>query len=204
MDESSSSSSQQTLLAFHWASFGSNQSGISATILPDSNVDRIVTSFEGRNRIHVLSFSSKTGATTSTALQIKQKISEFSFRSNDFDSGNTITETTNNSLIDCHRDVWTRYPVLPAVSRATLSPLGREPRKLLFISAAALDPLGQYFERMIATFEQTTRKPMDASVASLSVVVSSDSPDKVARRTACSRYKLGSFVVELLCLIPLQ
>ncbi|KAG8738573.1 hypothetical protein FRC10_006678 [Ceratobasidium sp. 414] len=195
---------QHKLLAFHTASFGSNEEGIGPIILPRSDVRRVVTSFEGRNRIHVLSFSLEERAMKSTALQVKQKITEFSFQSQRTEASGAAAETTNNCLLDCHMEVWTRFPVLPAVLRSTLLPHGRELRRLVFASPNRLDDLDGYFTRMITKFEQTTRKPMDGSLPTISVTASSDSPRNLIRSLARSRFLLGTFVVELLCLIPLH
>ncbi|KAG9124993.1 hypothetical protein FRC07_009437 [Ceratobasidium sp. 392] len=186
------------------ASFGSNEDGINPTVLPPSDVRRVMTSFEGRNRIHVLSFSAKEKIIASTALQVKQKVTEFSFRSNDAHASKAVVETTINCLLDCHMEVWTRFPVAPAVRRSTLLQHGRELQRLIFASPNRLDELDAYFARMITKFEQTTRKPMDGSLSAISVIASSESPQALVQKFACSMYPLGGFVVELLCLIPLH
>ncbi|CAE6410576.1 unnamed protein product [Rhizoctonia solani] len=198
------STPEDKLLVYHWASFGSTQSGINPAVLPPSSTGRIVTSFEGRNRVHLVSFSNSTMAATSVAISIKQKATEFSFRSNQADSTKSITETVNNCLIDCHRDVWTRFPVAPAVSRSTLSSLGREPRELVVASTSNLQPVDNYFTRMITKFERTTCKPISAELRTISVVATSDPPNILVQRMPCSKYPLGSFVVEFICLIPLH
>jgi hypothetical protein len=197
-----SQTSRQKLLAFHWASFGSNQNGITSTDLLPSDAARVITRLEGRGRNHVISFSNATHSVSSVALQVKQKTTEFSFRSDRGDSKTAAVETFNNSLIDCHFEVWTRFPVVPAVSRATLSAVSRQPRKLAFRSSASLGELGDYFARMISTFERTTRKPMDGSISSMSVFSTVDGEASFAG--GISEFLLGSFIVELLCLIPLQ
>lgn len=193
--------SQQKLIAFHWTSFGSNQNGIDPGVLSRSDCGHVITSFEGRNRIHLLSLEGST--VTSTALQIKQKTTEFSFRSNQTHAPGARLDTTNNSLIDCHLEVWTRFPVVPAVSRTTLSSLGRKPRMLAFVSPTKMEPLEAYFERMVSKFERTTRKPMDETLSRVCVLATSNLSDFSIGRV-CSKYALGSFVVELLCLIPIQ
>ncbi|CAE7194406.1 unnamed protein product [Rhizoctonia solani] len=200
----SESSSEHKLLVYHWASFGSTQSGISPALLPSSDACRVVTSFKGRNRVHLVSFSNSTMTATSVALSIKQKTTEFSFRSNQPDSTDPSAETTNNCLIDCHRDVWTRFPVAPAVTRSILSSMGREPRKLVFASTSNLELINNYFSRLITKLERTTCKPIGAELKSLSVVATSDPPDVLIQNIQRSKYLLGSFVVEFLCLIPLQ
>ncbi|ELU39519.1 cytochrome P450 [Rhizoctonia solani AG-1 IA] len=191
------------LLVFHWASFGATN-GINPIVLPISSVGRVVTSFEGRNHIHLVSYSLDTMKITSVGLQIKQKATEFSFRSNQTVSTTSTTETVNNCLIDCHMDVWTRFPASPPVIRSTLSPLGRESRKLIFASTTHMEHVENYFSQMINKFERTTCKPIDAEIRSTSIVAISDPPSILVENTQCSRHLLGSFVVELICLIPLQ
>ncbi|KAF8607195.1 hypothetical protein BDV93DRAFT_488167 [Ceratobasidium sp. AG-I] len=193
--------SQQKLLAFHWTSFGSNQDGINPGALPRSDSGRVITSFEGRNRIHLLSLEGST--MTSTALQIKQKTTEFTFRSDQNHASGARLDTTNNSLIDCHLEVWTRFPVVPAVSRTTLSPLGRKPRMLAFVSRMRMEPLEGYFERMVSKFERTTRKPMDEALSRVCTLPTLNLSE-VSIGRICSKFELGSFVVELLCLIPIH
>ncbi|CAE6448596.1 unnamed protein product, partial [Rhizoctonia solani] len=198
------SSTAHQLLAFHWASFGTNKKGIkSATLLPCDSY-RAVTRFEGRGRVHVVSFTGGTRTIASTVLQITQKATEFSFRSDREQSRRTATETVNNSLIDCHLEVWTRFPVVPAVARNTLAAVNRQPRQLNFVSPTKLDEVEGYFTRMISTFETTTRKPMGGTLAAIEV--KSASMDEIGRCAAhqISEFKLGSFIVELLCLIPLH
>ncbi|KAJ1300986.1 hypothetical protein OPQ81_003410 [Rhizoctonia solani] len=194
---------EHKLLVFHWASFGATQSGISPTVLPCSDVGRVVTSFEGRNNIHLVSFSIQSMTVTSVALLVKQKATEFSFRSNQTSSSTLRAETVNNCLIDCHMDVWTRFPVAPAVTRSTLSSLGREPRKLVYASSS-MQPVDSYFSRMITKFERTTCKPIDTELRSISVVAFSDRFDALVQNIQCSKYPVGSFIVEFICLIPLH
>ncbi|KAG8693956.1 hypothetical protein FRC09_010163, partial [Ceratobasidium sp. 395] len=190
------------LLAFHWASFGSNQKGIHITDLPPSDVARTVTRLEGRGRNYVLTYLSTTRSLSSVAVQVKQKATEFSFRSTQHGTQAAAAETFNNSLIDCHLEVWTRFPVVPAVSRCTLVPVSRQPRKIVFQSPVPLPELGHYFARMISTFERTTRKPMDGSLSAISVVSSVDG--EASLHDGVSEFLFGSFIVELLCLIPLH
>ncbi|KAG9089762.1 hypothetical protein FRC06_001400 [Ceratobasidium sp. 370] len=193
---------REKLLAFHWASFGSNQSGIHVTDLQPSDAPRVVTRLEGRGRNHVLTLSAAPRSVSSTAIQVKQKATEFSFRSNRETAKTTAAETLNNSLIDCHLEVWTRFPVVPAVSRCTLSPVNRQPRKLIFQSPVPLAELDDYFSRMISSFERTTRKPMDGSLSLISVFSATDG--NAGLIDSVSEFLLGSFIVELLCLIPLH
>ncbi|CUA74082.1 E3 ubiquitin-protein ligase TRIP12 [Rhizoctonia solani] len=194
--------SSHRLLAFHWASFGTNKKGIDSGGLPVCGGYRVVTRFEGRGRVHVISFDSVSRSITSTVLKITQKATEFSFRSDHEHSHKTAAETINNSLIDCHLEVWTRFPVVPAVARNTLAVVQREPRQLVFASPTILHEVTGYFARMISKFESTARKPMGGTLTSIEVKsVTRIDPNFVDQT---SEFKLGSFIVELLCLIPLH
>ncbi|KAG9090108.1 Vacuolar protein sorting-associated protein 13A [Ceratobasidium sp. 370] len=55
---------------------------------------------------------------------------------------------------------------------------------------------------MISSFERTTRKPMDGTLSSISVFASTDGAASLSN--GVSEFLFGSFIVELLCLIPLQ
>ncbi|KAF8685043.1 hypothetical protein RHS04_00827 [Rhizoctonia solani] len=197
-----SDGSLHQLLAFHWASFGTNKRGIESAILTSCEGYRVATRFDGRGRIHVVSFDAMSKAITSTILQITQKATEFSFRSDREHSRKKATDTINNSLIDCHLEVWTRFPVVPAVARNTLTAIDRQPRQLIFSSPVELQGVEEYFARMVSTFETTTRKPMGSALTAIQV----KRTDTIGRNTAgqISEFKLGSFIVELLCLIPLH
>lgn len=65
-----------------------------------------------------------------------------------------------------------------------------------------LADLEPYFARMISTFENTTRKPMGGSLSAIVVSWTNSIGDVTEDET--SEFRMGSFVVELLCLIPLQ
>ncbi|QRV98718.1 E3 ubiquitin-protein ligase TRIP12 [Ceratobasidium sp. AG-Ba] len=194
--------SRDRLLAFHWASFGKNQNGIHVTDIDPSDTPRVATRLEGRGRNHLLSLSAAARRVSSMAIQVKQKVTEFAFKSNQDDARVAAAETFNNSLIDCHYEVWTRFPVVPAVSRCTLSPIDRQPRKLVFQSLIPLEELEQYFARMILSFERTTRKPVDGTLAAISVFSSNNGETSLLN--SISEFRFGSFIVELLCLIPLH
>ncbi|CAE6410609.1 unnamed protein product, partial [Rhizoctonia solani] len=195
-------STSHRLLAFHWASFGSNKRGIDSTGLDPCDGYRVATRFDGRGRVHVVSFHEASRAITSTILQITQKATEFAFRSDREHSRVGAAETVNNSLIDCHLEVWTRFPVVPAVARNTLKAIDRQPRQLAFASPGNLQGVEEYFARMISTFETTTRKPMGGTLTSIEVKATNEVGRAIV--SGVSEFKLGSFIVELLCLIPLH
>lgn len=61
-----------------------------------------------------------------------------------------------------------------------------------------------YFTKMISEFEQTTQKPTDGKLSAIEVGWCLDVLDAFAAHTDGSYFHFGSFIVELLCLIPIQ
>ncbi|CAE6534558.1 unnamed protein product, partial [Rhizoctonia solani] len=191
------------LLAFHWQSFGPNQPGINASVLPKSDTRRVGTRFYGRGRIHVISFTTSDIQLASVALQVKQKTTEFAFLSeNDGLQEERGIQTLNNSLIDCHLEVWTRFPVVPAVTRDTLISVSRQPRRLILVSPEDLPQAAGYFTNMISSLRNTTHKPVGDDL--VDTIVSSTNRAKFESFDDISEFKLGSYFVELICLIPLH
>ncbi|QRV98826.1 cytochrome P450 family protein [Ceratobasidium sp. AG-Ba] len=196
------STSQTKLLAFHWASFGTNQTGIEVVALP-SVLGRTITSFEDRSRIYVLWILDDL-TIYSTALHIKHKSTEFSLQSDGEVSRTVSVETSNNCLLDCHLEVWTRFPVLAAVTRSLLSPVDRQRRVITYVSTTGILPVEKYFARMISFFENTSRKPTGNILSSILVASSLEAPEVVLSAISPSTFQFGGFVMELLCLIPIH
>lgn len=191
--------------AHHWTSFGSSAKGFTPTQIAPGMASHQVTSFGSRNRVHVLSiFAAEATSIFCTALHITRKSTEFAFRSKATISTVVDTSTANNCLIDCHLDVWTRFPVLPAVARATLAASIRKPQSITFISNENLGRVNAYFAKMISTFERTTRKPTDGKLSAIVIEWAPDASTAAINAIERSCFHLGSFVVELLCLIPIQ
>ncbi|KAG8689142.1 hypothetical protein FRC11_004009, partial [Ceratobasidium sp. 423] len=188
-------SSSHRLLAFHWASFGDNRRGIGSTSLAPCDGYRVATRFDGRGRVHVVSFDAASRALTSTVLQITQKANDFSFR-------NKGIKKINNSLIDCHLEVWRQFPVVPAVARNAPIVIDRQPRELVFASSVGLQGVGEYFVRVISAFENTSWKPIGETLTAMRARGTSKLGRNIVDKI--SEFKLGSFIVELLCLIPLH
>lgn len=193
------------LQAFHWASFGSTQ-GISVP-LPSVAADSLeVTTFANRTRCHVVILDINLAAMRSVALQISHKSTEFTFRADERGSRLHSQErkTIHNAIIDCHRDVWTRFPVVPAVRRHTYKSSQRERRSLTFISRSPPERFSAYYTDMIVTFERTTRKPVEDELASVIVSGLTYSAFMKQGTQAISRMRAGEWLVDILCLIPIH
>ena len=200
-----------TITAHHWSTFASHD-GIPVT-LPDFPVDlasAILTSIVNRNNIHLIGLDLDTGSCRSVVLDITRKATEFRFEERGTKGPSSHGKpTVHNCLIDCHRDVWTRFPVVAAVRRQTITTSSqRQPKTLVFVTDDHRQPFSSHFTDMISAFEQTSRKPTDNELAGIKVsarpfpsftkeyLSSSDWP--------VSRFRAGEWLVDLLCLIPIQ
>ena len=194
-----------TLHAYHWASFGSSQ-GISVE-LHDGALDSLaITSFAGRTRCHAIVLDVSLRHIRSIALHITHKSTEFTFKADTRNSRRRAGEriTFHNSLIDCHRDVWERFPVVPAVPRQTFRSSLREPRSLTFVSSSTFPNLfSQYYSTLVETFQQATRKPIDGELNSV-LVTGKAYRDFLIQTQDISLLRAGEWLVELLCLIPIH
>jgi hypothetical protein len=134
------------LTAYHWQSFGSTQ-GINLDV-PDFSLEgAVLTSIVSRGCIFLIGLDTNTGFARSMSINITKKVTEFIFKKKG--SRNTPSSgerrTLHNSLLDCHNEVWTRFPVLPAVKRRTVtSSSERQQKSLTFITEDHMRPFGSY------------------------------------------------------------
>ena len=202
---------ERTITAYHWSTFAST-SGIPVTP-PDFPVDldaALLTSIVNRNNIHLVGLDLDTRSCRSVVLDITRKATEFTFqeRRSKWPSRHR-KQTVHNCLIDCHRDVWTRFPVVAAVKRQTITSSGqREQKTLMFVTDDNRRPFSSYFSDMISAFEMTSRKPVGDELNSIIVsarpfplfsqgfLFGSDWP--------VSRFRAGEWLADLLCLIPIH
>ena len=202
---------ERTMTAYHWSTFASHD-GISVT-LPDFPVDldtALLTSIVNRNNIHLVGLDRGSGSCRSVVLDITRKNTEFTLEGRGSKGPSSHgKQTVHNCLIDCHRDVWTRFPVVAAVRRQTITTSSqRQDKTLVFVTDDHRRPFSSHFKDMISAFEQTSHKPTDDELASIKVstrpfpsfaqeyLSSSDWP--------VSRFRAGEWLADLLCLIPIH
>ncbi|KAH7907394.1 hypothetical protein BJ138DRAFT_1014577, partial [Hygrophoropsis aurantiaca] len=203
--------SKSSITAYHWGTFGSTE-GILLDI-PDLSVDDklVLTSLVNRTSVHLLKLDVAAHICQSFALDITRKVTEFMFkeRGTRASSNGNSSLTAHNCLIDCHAEVWTRFPVLPAVQRETISSSSKRFQKTLaFVTDRDHHLFSPHFTEMIHTFERTTRKPTGDQLRSINVSavpfsafaseLSGDSDWSV------SHFRGGEWLVDLLCLIPIH
>ena len=200
-----------TITAYHWSTFASTR-GISVT-LPDFPVDldaALLTSIVNRSNIHLVGLDLNARSCRSVILDITRKATEFKFEEKrSKGSSGHGKQTVHNSLIYCHSDVWTRFPVVPAVKRQTItSSSQRQQKSLVFVTDDHRRPFSSHFSDIISAFEKTSRKPTGDELKSVQVSACPfpsfaqeylSSPDWPA-----SRFRAGEWLADLLCLIPIH
>ncbi|KAI9450273.1 hypothetical protein BJY52DRAFT_1357697 [Lactarius psammicola] len=202
---------ERTITAYHWSTFASTR-GISVT-LPDFPIDldeALLTSVVNRNNIHFVGLDLDTRSCRSVVLDITRKATEFTFTERRSKASSRHgKQTVHNCLIDCHSDVWTRFPVVPAVKRHTITSSSQRLRKaLVFVTDDHRRPYSSHFSDIISAFEKTSRKPTGDELKSIVVSARSfpsfsqeflSSPD-----WPVSRFRAGEWLADLLCLIPIH
>ncbi|KAF7356382.1 VWFA domain-containing protein [Mycena venus] len=192
--------------AYHWDTFGSEGINLGMLQVPCSAL--CLTSMVNRRNVHLVGID--TGVCGSVALDITKKATEFMFTETAGKSSlkarhNTIT---HNALINCHSDVWARFPVIAAVQRQTIiSSKNRLPRSFTFSTNSDHSKFSPYFDDLICNFEQQTRKPTGNQLKKVEVhALDIDGVLSLFSTTQwpVSEFRAGEWLVDLLCLIPIQ
>ncbi|KAF8548217.1 hypothetical protein OG21DRAFT_1449416 [Imleria badia] len=211
-----------TVTAYHWSTFGSTE-GIPLDLTPLTVENGpVVTSLISRAAVHVVALDFEAHACRSHALDITRKMTEFTFKEKGARGTGRHRAGENaaahNCLIDCYAEVWTRFPVLSAVQRETItSSTLRSARTLVFVTDRDYQRYAPHFTDMILTFEKGTKKPtgdilksIQVSAASFAVFAAElcggwERPNSSRNRAwNISAYRAGEWLVEFLCLIPIH
>jgi hypothetical protein len=190
--------------------------GISVT-LPDLPVDfdtALLTSIVNRKKIQIVGLDLHTQSCRSVALDITfQNSTDFetcrNFTSQEIWAPRHDMQTVHNCLIDCHRDVWIRFPVVAPVKHQTItSSSQRRQKTLVFVTDAHRRPFSAYFCNLIFSFEKFSRKQTDHELESIAVSalpfptwtdMCLSNPD-----WPVSCFRVGEWLAALLCLIPIH
>ena len=162
-----------------------------------------------RGQVFFLGLDIHDQAVKSVAVNITKKVTEFLFKEKGGKHGSSTRPTKHNCLLDCHAEVWTRFPVLPAVKRRTITSLSeRRQKTLTFIANNDTGPFASYFTDLVQTFEKAMRKPTGDELSAIKVSAAQFRPfwNKVLSRSdwKVSRYRVGEWLVDLFCLIPIH
>ena len=164
-----------------------------------------------QGRVFLLALDIDAHCVKSVAIDITRKTTEVVFQEK---GGRNASKTgtqhsQHNTVLDCHKEVWTRFPVLPAVKRRTITSLSeRRPRSLTFITENPAQPFATYFSDLIQGFVRATRKPTGDELRSIQV--SATDFESFREETVfdlkwnVSQYRVGEWLVDLLCLIPIH
>jgi hypothetical protein len=202
---------KRTITAYHWSTFASH-SGISVT-LPDFPVDldaALLTSIVNQKNIHLVGLDLNTGSCRSVVLDISRKTTGLTFHERPPKvSSRQGKQTAHNCLVDCHRDVWTRFPVVPELKRHTITASSQRQQKMLvFVTDDHRRPFSSHFTDVISAFEQTSRKPTDEELTGIKISArpfSSFTQEYLSRSDwPVSRFRTGEWLADLLCLIPIN
>ncbi|KAI9434861.1 hypothetical protein H4582DRAFT_2080533 [Lactarius indigo] len=199
-----------SLTAYHCETFGSSR-GI-ALDLPEFPFEgAVLTSMFSRGRAFFLGLDTNSRVVKSVAIDITKKVTEFVWKEkgSKYTSNSGTRHIQHNSILDCHAEVWTHFPVLAAVRRSNITSRSeRQQKTLTFIADHHTRPFASYFSDLIHTFEKTTQKPTGDELRSIQVSAAQFGPflDTVLLESdwKVSRYRVGEWLVDLLCLIPIH
>ena len=186
------------IIFHHWASFGGGNGKVIAWPghVPVQS-QMVVSSVGRRTSAHIIFLTPEDKSCTSFHVRITRKFSEFAFCSSE-----NVTPTGNNSLIDCHAEVWTQFPVQAPISRETNASAIHQRRSILFVSTAPSSSFAPYFSKMAKDFEHSTRKSTKGLLAQIHVTGRHRwDPQDAA---SISEIQAGDWLVGLFCLIPIH
>ena len=170
----------------------------------------VLTSFGHRGSVHLLALDAEAHRCQSVVLDISKKVTEFMFKEKGITkaSPDSTQTTIHNCLIDCHAEVWTRFPVVPAVQRqAIVSCNARIARSLVFVTDRDHDIFLPHFSELIQSFEKSTKKPTGDELKKIRVLPMKfelfiiNLLESVWEATS---FRAGEWLVNLLCLIPIH
>jgi hypothetical protein len=199
-----------SLTAYHLETFGSTE-GIAIDV-PDFPLEgSVLTSIVNRGRVFFVGLDIHAQAVKSVAIDITKKVTEFTVKEKGRKLYRNTRPTQHNSLLDCHAEVWSLFPVLPAVKRRTFTSLSTPQQKTLtFIADDLTLPFASYFSDLIQTFENKTKKPMGNELRDIGVSTAQFQPNCNTMLSAwdwdwkVSRHSVGEWLVNLLCLVPIH
>jgi hypothetical protein len=195
--------------AYHWDTFGSTP-GIFLGALDLPAADKSVLTSFSRKGIHLMGLDVVDHQCRSITLDITRKVTEFMFQEKGVKhaSSGCSDSTVHNCLIDCHVEVWTRFPVVSAVRRQTItSSSKRHPKMLVFVTDRNHQSFASHFSGMIEKFERTTQKPTGDELTSIrvsAITFDSITTELAADQWRVSRFRAGEWLVDCLCLIPIH
>ena len=90
------------------------------------------------------------------------------------------------------------------MDRETISPGSRLPASITFVCDRHDGPFKSYFKQLIQNFERVSRKPTEHRLDRIQVIAAGFDELDWGSSPLNSLFKLGEWLVELLCLIPIH
>ena len=118
----------------------------------------------------------------------------------------TQVNSVHNVLVDCHAEVWDKFPVVSTIKRSDPSEV-RVPRSIHFVSECRIPTvqLQAHFLRMVDMFQQKTQKPTENRLRGIRVsAVHGASFVQHHFVDQITSYLAGKWIIELICLIPIH
>lgn len=203
---------QSRMIVYHWASLGSRE-GFAFDLPFSAQQTPIISSLGERKNVQLIWISAEENVCNSLALEIKHQVTEYEFveRGENSSSHLNTKKSSHNSLVDCHADVWNRFPVVPAIRREIISSgKSRRKRSLFFATDAAVSfSLISYFRDLVINFEKIAKKPTDRVLKD--IVVQQDTFSALLSDihhhdfwNSVSTFRAGEWMVDFFCLIPIH
>nr|VWO93934.1 Protein SEY1 (EC [Ganoderma boninense] len=204
IDEPAEDSDVVALRAYHWTSFGSSE-GIKVDVPKATLGDCVVTSLLCRENVYLIGVDLTDSVLRSVSFKITRRMTAFTFKEKGGPrNGRKEQATSHNSLIDCHMDLWTRFPVVPAVRRETVVSALREPKSRIFVLNVDPTPVEPHFSTLISEFKRLTHKPVGDELKNIHVHALSHNMFLRRYPLDLSTFCAGEWLVELICLIPIH
>jgi hypothetical protein len=106
---------------------------------------------------------------------------------------------TKNSLVRCHTDVWTRFPIHSPISHELHGGTVKQQPSIFFVSNLSHPPFSEYFRSMVVELGSTAHKSI-TTLQSIQIESSTDLliPEKI------STWPMGHWLARLYCLVPIN
>jgi hypothetical protein len=189
---------------YHLASFGSTE-GLKldwpTAFQPDAHM--FVTSLGQRDRIHALFLDTQRQKCHSILIQVTHKSSDYHVQTEGgLGIGGTNGRTNPvNPLLDCHSEVWTRFPVYATIRRE-IAEIEAHGRSITFVSTALSSDFAPYFLAMVQKFSEKVQKPTNDILAQIGITAITQWIPSTVIPT--STHPMGEWLMGLFCLIPIQ
>ena len=171
-----------------------------------------VSSVNGKDNVYLLVLDREEGSLRSFSIGHADLSSNYYFKEMQERQKLLLQaqQSHHNSLLDCHYDVWTRFPLTPAIQREALTTVPREQPKLFgFVSNSSGSELEIYFKDLLDHFQVNTTKSSVQDIGefshfTLTFASYMDHERSGALWQRVAAYKAGQWLANVFCLVPIH